>query len=327
MNFFSHFKIIVSFVTLISTMEHQFGVKWPRQVAAALELLSILSLDLKFVSSLFCVVKIDFWQNILSTTLMLSGVVVGIALVYKIATWPGGFFCIAEQDRVVWQHACTFFAIYFLTFSYPLVSVKIVQVFSCHNVGGEDYLRADYSLTCYNSKWRFYAGYSMLFVVLYVCGFPLFVLSKLWRYRSEDMPRMGSNAGKQQKHKQKRTNEQRMLGFLRDDYKSESWACLWEFEEVGIAVCVCVQNRFLQRFCCRWSVSYRSVCSELSGPRNLLCALQPPSSSQYSSSSCMPPAVPIGQMRAQGCSTCAWPSSLYSIFRYSDDYLLIYFSV
>jgi hypothetical protein len=241
MNFFAHFKIIVSFVTLISTMEHQFGVKWPAQFAAALELLSILSFDLRFISALFCIVNINFWSELMSTTLTLAGVVALVALGYKMAANPGmRFSCIPEQDKAILKARCTFFAVYFLTFSYPLVSVKVVATFSCHNVNGHDYLRADYSLGCYDPRWRMYACYSTLFLCMYVFGFPVFVLSKLWRYRSEDRRAPSALQGKdrrntesrKQQGKRGRSNKDRALGFLCDDYKSESWACLWEFEEM-----------------------------------------------------------------------------------------------
>jgi hypothetical protein len=228
MNFFSHFKIIVSFVTLISTMEHQFGVKWPPQFAAALQVLSILSLDLRFISALFCIVKINFWENLLSTTLTLMVVVVIVLGMYFMARGT------EAQIREFRRH-CLFVVVYFLTFSYPLVSVKIVQAFSCHNIDGRDYLRADYSLACFDPQWQFYAVYSGLFLTVYVMGFPAYIFNNLWRYRSEDMEG-GTKVLRDRAHpsnaKRGRQNEDRMLGFLRDDYKNAPWACLWEFEEM-----------------------------------------------------------------------------------------------
>ena len=89
------------------------SVKWPSEFAAALEVLSILSLDLKFISSLFCVVKITFWESMLSTTLTLIAVVVVTLLLMAYKT---------GHDA---RRGCTFFVVYFLTFSYPLVSVKV----------------------------------------------------------------------------------------------------------------------------------------------------------------------------------------------------------
>jgi serine/threonine protein kinase len=225
-------QIIVSFVTLISTMEHQFGVKWPPQFSAALEVFSVLSFDLKFISSLFCIVKIDFWQNMLSTTLTLAAVVILVFFAYFLKSRG------TDQEIREYRRSCLFVLVYFLTFSYPLVSVKIVQAFSCHNVNGVDYLTADYSLTCFNAQWQFYAVYSGLFLCIYVVGFPAFIFNILWRYRREDQ--METNHGKGGKHgkhgkhgnRSGRENSDRMLGFLRDDYKAKQWACLWEFEEM-----------------------------------------------------------------------------------------------
>jgi hypothetical protein len=63
------------------------------------------------------------------------------------------------------------------------VSVKVVQTFACHKVDGVAYLRADYSLECYNRQWYTMAAYASFFLVFYVIGFPLYIGRELWSYR------------------------------------------------------------------------------------------------------------------------------------------------
>ena len=59
-------------------------------------------------------------------------------------------------------------AVYLALFAYPLVSVKVVDVYGCHKVAGSFYLRADYSVQCYTQEWYLMAAYASVFLVTYV---------------------------------------------------------------------------------------------------------------------------------------------------------------
>ena len=73
--------------------------------------------------------------------------------------------------------------VYLLAFAYPTVSIKVVELFGCHDVEGTYYVRADYSLDCYTPEWTAMAVYASVFLVTYVVGFPVFVGATLWSYR------------------------------------------------------------------------------------------------------------------------------------------------
>mgnify|MGYP007045452703 CR=1 FL=1 len=68
---FAHVKILVSFVTIMLTVDRQFGVTWPPAFQRALAALSVLSLDFGILTSLLCVVDLSFYSNLLCTTLLL----------------------------------------------------------------------------------------------------------------------------------------------------------------------------------------------------------------------------------------------------------------
>jgi hypothetical protein len=77
-----------------------------------LAVLSTFSFDMKVMSSLFCLVSFSFYDSLLGTAL---GIHVFV---------PGR----RETVRIT--------AVYFCIFTFPVVSVKIMETFACHDVGG-----------------------------------------------------------------------------------------------------------------------------------------------------------------------------------------------
>ena len=175
-----------------------------------LAVLSTFSFDVKIMSSMFCLVSFSFYDSLLGTTLgMLSVVLLALAIHMFVPSRR-------EFVRIT--------AVYFCIFTFPVVSVKIMETFACHTVEGERLLRADYALSCDDSRWKQWAIYAAVWVVFFVAGFPLFLLTKLLRMRAD------LRNGKADEP------DQFMLGFLLHDYKScgegASVACLWESEEI-----------------------------------------------------------------------------------------------
>ena len=171
-----------------------------------LAVLSTLSFDVKIMSSLFCLVSFSFYDSLLGTTLgMLAIVLLALAMHVFVPSRR-------ETVRIT--------AVYFCIFTYPVVSVKIMETFACHVVEGRSFLRADYALSCDDSRWSQWALYAGFWVAIFVVGFPLFLLVRLLRMRAD--LRNGKAEGP----------AQFMLGFLLYDYKpfgkGASVACLWE---------------------------------------------------------------------------------------------------
>ena len=199
------FKILVAFLTIVMTIDTQFGVQWPAEFLSALAILSTLSFDLSAITSGFCLFRVSYYDELLFSTLMLALSVSVILL--------------ACRFRPKYKAFCIQLACYMSLFAYPLVSVKVVGLWGCHQVNGEYYLREDYSLTCYDAKWQSMAVYASFFLVIYVIGLPAFILSTLWRYSRKLEGR-------------KQAPDSWLLGFLLDDYKLVLPAMLWEFVEI-----------------------------------------------------------------------------------------------
>jgi len=201
----AHLKILVSFFTIVSTVNVQFGVKWPASFNTALAVLSGLSLDLSVLSGAFCLFKVGFFSQLVFQTAGLAAVVVGLFLYCR---WK------PESKR-----QCTKFGVYLLIFAYPVVARKIVEAYSCHNVDDTYYLRADYSLKCSDPQWLALACYASFFLVTYVAGLPVYIFHTLFRYSK----RLGGRKSVPRKW---------LLGFLLDDYKLLFPCLFWDGAEM-----------------------------------------------------------------------------------------------
>jgi hypothetical protein len=201
--------VVVSFVTVATTVENQFGVVWPSSFSQALDAMSVISLDVGVILGGFCIADISFYQRLLSSTLMLLGMVCVIILRSRLTNVRA-----AAKESTKQQF---FGAVYLLLFAYPVLSVKIVEAFACHDVEGTRYLRADYRVRCDSSEWKAMAAYAGIWICVYVISFPLFVLYKLWSYRD-------SSTTQQQGSKPELVD----LRFLLNDYKSFAPALMWE---------------------------------------------------------------------------------------------------
>jgi hypothetical protein len=175
-----------------------------------LALLGTLSFDLKVMSSLFCLVSVSFYGSLLGATLGILAIVLLSAILLLM--------------NVVKRQNILLATVYFCIFTFPVVSVKIMETFACHAVEGGRYLRADYALSCDDHQWEKWAIYASVWVLLFVIGFPLFLLVRLLRMRADLRDGKAEEA------------TQFDLGFLLYDYKpfdkGASVACLWEAEEI-----------------------------------------------------------------------------------------------
>jgi hypothetical protein len=224
-------KILVAFVTLMTTVDSQFGVVWPAEFKRALAALSLLSLDFGVLASMLCAVRVSFYTNLICMTMVLVVVVATIYLSHAFMqhrhqhTNHDHAQFLAKAAQIRQSHLFT--AIYLLTFAYPVVYVKVVELFGCHIVEGTAYLRADYSIECYTNHRKVMAVYSSIFLAIYVIGFPLYVGARLWSYRHQLLAQAHGPG-----QVCKIAPAGLLLGFLLDDYKLQLPCYIWEIEEM-----------------------------------------------------------------------------------------------
>ena len=161
-----------------------------------------------------------------------------------------------------------FVGVYLLTFAYPVVSVKVVELFGCHNVEGTFYLRADYSLECYTAEWNAMAAYAGVWIVFYVILFPLFVTRDLllqWRRHSPAQLPEWLERLFQRIASERQLRARPMLGFLADDYKPDQPMALWEALEMARKLLLSVIGAFwsTQSTMCVATALLISLCFQL----------------------------------------------------------------
>jgi hypothetical protein len=215
-NFFAHGKILISFMTIATTLDTQFGIIWPEEFNRLLTALNALAFDLQILSSVVCQYSFSFYYSLYVSTLTLAGIIVGIPIVF----WLSGR---RLSDALA-------FSAYAGIFAYPVMSVKLAEVWMCHPVNTDSngnlvphhifYLRADYQIECDTAQWDAMATYTGFFVFSYVIAFPIFMFTYLFRMRKWIV-------GKQQ------VDEERVkLGFLCHDYRLADVTYMWEAAEM-----------------------------------------------------------------------------------------------
>jgi hypothetical protein len=120
-NPFAYGKVLVSFFSVAMTLDTQFGIIWPSSFARFMDATSVASFDFSVILGGFCMVDLSFSQRLVSSTLSLVGVVVAIMLGSQVYYRRHG----GQAAR-----KGVFYTVYLLLFAYPVVAVKIVEVFA-----------------------------------------------------------------------------------------------------------------------------------------------------------------------------------------------------
>ena len=76
-------------------------------------------------------------------------------------------------------------ATHLLLLAHSPVSKKVFVYFLCRNVGGQWYIRSDYSIQCYESEWLAFQPFVMLVLGTFTIGFPLLLSIMFFRFRNK----------------------------------------------------------------------------------------------------------------------------------------------
>jgi hypothetical protein len=171
------------------------GLKFPALYAKFLRWLSMINLDMKWLLSAGCIVSIDFYGKILTTTLLPIFVTAVLGLIhlrvrYKHKTYRYTTTAAVHEEslnKAIAKHSRALLAFTFLIFS-P-VSTVVFQTFACDYVEGtkESWLRADYSISCDSDRYKAYRVYGVFMILLYPLGIPALYIYLLRRHRVDLM--------------------------------------------------------------------------------------------------------------------------------------------
>jgi hypothetical protein len=168
------------------------GLKLPPLYEKYLRWLSLINLDMKWLLSAGCIVNIDFYGKLLTTTVLPICVIAVLGLIhlrvryrhqpYRVITTAAAL----HEDslnKAIAKHSRALLAFTFLIFS-P-VSTVVFQTFACDYLEGtnDSWLRADYSITCDSDRYKAYRVYGVSMILLYPLGIPALYIYMLWRHR------------------------------------------------------------------------------------------------------------------------------------------------
>jgi hypothetical protein len=231
----------VSFATVAITVDSQFGVIWPVPFTISLDILSVLAFDLSAFSSLLCMVKVTFYGDLLVSTIGI--LIVELAILFIWPAWQRrnsrDLFGDWRLDEITTVARKQYFAVavYTLVFLYPVLSVKLLRAFGCHEVNGVHYLKADYSVECSSSKWQWYRAYASVWLFFYVILFPAYLFYKLW-YKYPTVLGLNGDLEIRKNGKPKPLRDV-SLYFLIEDYRCMSPAMTWEAVEMVRKLFLC----------------------------------------------------------------------------------------
>jgi hypothetical protein len=251
-------KIVVSFIQIMTNLSVGLDIQWPSRFTSFVEAFNFFNLDLMRLAGTDCVADTNYWYNLYFWSFFPPCLLVFVYLVYLLpinlrnrggANGSVEVSMRASQDqkrnrkigrRNFWR--LTLFSLFLV---YPSISSTILRTFVCDEVEGTFYLRADFSVTCFDSGWYPNAAFAACMTLLYPIGIPAFFFYLLYKYRNpvDRLEEKGIRA---------------QLGFLYDGYERSSWYfelldmlhkltltsliafIPWEYQMTGAMIVVCL---------------------------------------------------------------------------------------
>jgi hypothetical protein len=233
------------------------GTQYPSIYGDYLKWLDIINLDMSWLLSAGCILRVSFYNKLLITTL--APIVVAVVLglihlrvrhVYRTvnairhpATQRQKSSRTDALEHAKAKHTSAFLTFTFLIFS--TVSTVVFQTFACDDLIGtnQSWLRTDYSVSCDTDIHDVYEAYAAVMIVIYPIGIPALYAYLLWRHRARLNPTTANsskattalnNNGSQQQctnNVDTRANDATLdtISFLWSPYKQQAY--WWEVAE------------------------------------------------------------------------------------------------
>ena len=203
------FKILISYVQIISILSLNLNIKWPQFIKDVINAFNTINLDVLDLTGedYKCATKFNYYHNfIMYITLLPILVLLSYTTYYitkKICKNKHQNFYKKMWNRLIYLLVLITFIIY------PGIANSILTIYKCEEIEHVWYLSADLSKECYNKEWELYAGLGGLFIFIYILGIPYFFYKILHHYKSKGLLRKKKVAYK--------------FGFLYLGYKKEMW--------------------------------------------------------------------------------------------------------
>ncbi|KAG5181937.1 hypothetical protein JKP88DRAFT_320131 [Tribonema minus] len=169
-----HLRTSVIVMQILTQFVSITGVALPLQYLDFLQVMDLISLDLRWLTSPGCVLHLSFYQRLVLTTLVplgIAGVILAPRAYRRCRPRSAG----AKLQRVCEQDLHVLLVFAFLVYSG--VSLTIFQTFACDYLeydgpDGTWYLRADYTIQCRTPEHAAYVTYAAIMLLVYPLGIP-----------------------------------------------------------------------------------------------------------------------------------------------------------
>ena len=168
-------KILLAYFQVLNAFRQLSSVQWPPAFAAFLDVLTPLSFQVFSVYPIGCSLSFDvsFGEQLLGVLLL---PVAGATIVLLLA-WLAAQCTLPKGERGLWTVAmrpetCTL-QLWLLLLLYPTLAKTALTPFDCVDLGDDELLRADPSVSCKGDGWRGLAALGGLGTIVYALGFPL----------------------------------------------------------------------------------------------------------------------------------------------------------
>jgi hypothetical protein len=195
---FNKLRIPVVVLQILTQFIAITGAQMPPQYRKFIRWINVINLDMQWLLSVGCVVQITFYGKLLLTTLLPLLVVAVLGIIHMTVCYKHRTVRIVHDpatmrqrsmrtdalERAVAKHSQAFLLFTFLIF--PTVSTVVFQTLACDYLEDtqQNWLRADYSVSCDTAIHKAYQAYAAFMILVYPIGIPALYAYLLWQHRA-----------------------------------------------------------------------------------------------------------------------------------------------
>ncbi|CAM9693016.1 unnamed protein product, partial [Phaeothamnion confervicola] len=230
------FKILVTHYQMVVQLPAVLDVAFPETFTRFAEAFNVLNFDFWGILSQGCFFDPNFYKQLVSVTFMPVGIILLLFCNYWYRRHRYGG---ASRVRTMWDKTVS--AVLLVTFFfYTAVSTTVLRTFNCEQFDdGGKYLQADFDISCESKRYKAFATFAGVMVLVFPLGVPLLYAGLLYKDRKRLSPPHVSQAAALAARRDDSTL--RYTSFLWETYRPraylyEVWECVRKLLMTGLLV-------------------------------------------------------------------------------------------
>ncbi|GMI35260.1 hypothetical protein TeGR_g13189 [Tetraparma gracilis] len=171
------FKIILSYVQIVSGFSFNFSIRFPPVFSSVMSVFAFANLDFVSLTPMGCVVPITYHHQLLGYTILPLLAFAALLALYKVLSARASRGGSNESRDQVFN---TFLVLTF--FVLPTTSTKILNTFACDEFDdGTRWLKGDLSIDCDSATHKFFEFYAAGMILVFPVGIPAMYFALLYK--------------------------------------------------------------------------------------------------------------------------------------------------